>query len=657
MDLLDPVTTLSGVGDQTAARLGKLGITTVFDLLYHLPFRYEDRTLVTQIDRIQSGETVTVSGTLIAIKNEFTRRGKVLQIGTVQDSSGQLQLVWFNQRFLPKTLVVGETYSFFGKADLFNKKLSLVVPEIEKGTSKLHTGRIVPIYPETAGLSSRVLRQHIYKVIDQLKFADFLPATLQLLPWKQCLQHVHFPPHTSAIAEARERLALDELILLQMKSFLRKQQWQSVRTANQFAPHPIEIDKFISRLPFNLTASQNQAISEIIADLGKLQPMNRLLEGDVGSGKTVVAAVAAYLAYLNGKKTLVMAPTQILANQHFATLSSYLKPLGVKSGLATAATKNFDDQTQVLVGTHSLISNAFMLADVGLVVIDEQHRFGVAQRALAGSKGIFPHVLTMTATPIPRTIALTMYGDLEVSVLSELPSGRKPVKTWTVPDAKRQRAYDWIKAQIDTNSAQVFVVCPFIDESETMQSVKAATTEYDKLVTIFKPHKVGLLHGKLKAAEKTKIIEDFATGTYQVLVATPVVEVGIDIPGATIMVIEAAERFGLAQLHQLRGRVGRNSIQSYCLLFANSQSQRLKAMEKFSSGLKLAEIDLKLRGPGDVYGTMQHGIAGFKVAKLDQVELFEQSQLFAQKLLDQLPGLPLLRMLLETDKIGLVQPN
>ncbi|KKU57830.1 MAG: ATP-dependent DNA helicase RecG [Candidatus Amesbacteria bacterium GW2011_GWA2_47_11b] len=627
MNLTSPVTSISGVGTIMARKLAKLDIHTVFDLLYHLPFRYEDRRLVSPAARVQVGETLTVIGHISAVTNIFTKNGKRLQTATLTDDSGTLPVIWFNQMYLSRVFETGDVVSLYGKVDFFNRKPTLISPEYDFSTQ----AKIIPVYPETAGLSSKWLRTKIQSVLASLPDISPLHA--------QSLNQVHLPNSLEVVEPARQDLAFDELLLLQTRALLHRRKWQTTRLAHPFAVDQEKVLQFVASLPFVLTPSQNQAIKEILSDLSQPYPMNRLLEGDVGSGKTVVAAIAAYIAHLNGFQTLLLAPTQILAHQHFQTLTA----LGLKTGLVTASSKTLGT---VLVGTHALLSKSLQLNKVGLVVIDEQHRFGVTQRSLAAAKGDSPHILTMTATPIPRTVALTLYGDLDLSILDSVP-GRIPIKTWVVPEEKRTAAYEWIKKQ----NTQVFIVCPFIEESETLTSVKSAKVEFERLKDIFSELKLGLLHGKLKAKDKEQVIAKFRAGEYHMLVATPVVEVGIDIPSATIMVIEGAERFGLAQLHQLRGRVGRSDVQSYCLLFSDIPSPRLKSLETHHSGAELAEIDLKLRGAGDIYGTSQHGIPNFKVAKYADFSLIPTALAAAVKLLPDLDKLPLLKDLVETDKI------
>ncbi|MBI3887460.1 ATP-dependent DNA helicase RecG [Candidatus Microgenomates bacterium] len=595
---------IPGVGPAFATRLEKLGIFTEEDLLYHIPSRYEDFSIISSISQIQPGEVVTVKGVVLEIKNIFTPSGFVLQKAKIKDDTGVLDVVWFNQRFLTKAIHKNDGISLSGKID---DKKQMVAPQFEVGSS-IHTGRFVPIYPETEGISSKWLRAKIYYLLENLKVDDYLPRG-EFMELGLALQKVHFPDSLEQAAQAKYRLAFDELLKAQVESQIRKSQWQKKLVGNKFEKIVTDL-----KLPFELTTAQKRVIAEISADLQKNVPMNRLLQGDVGSGKTVVAAIAMKSASLNGYQSALMAPTEILANQHFETL----KKLGLNVGLSTSANK-IDLTADILVGTHALLDSQINFKNLGLVIIDEQHRFGVEQRAKLTSKGVNPHVLTMTATPIPRTIALTLYGDLDLSVIDEMPKDRLPVKTWVVPNTKRAKAYEWIAKQ----NTQCFIICPFIEESETATSVKAATTEFDRLKSIL-PLKLGLLHGRMK--NKDKILTAFKNKEFDVLVTTPVVEVGIDIPNATIMIIEDADRFGLAQLHQLRGRVGRGAQQSYCFLFSEGNIGRLKFLEKVNNGMELAEIDLRFRGPGQRFGQSQHGRWDLKIADFSDLVLINKAK-------------------------------
>jgi ATP-dependent DNA helicase RecG len=648
MDLNSPVDLLPLVGPAYARRLEKLEISSLKDLLYHVPHRYLDFTQGSPLSLVQPGETVAVSGEVDSIKNQYTRRGRQIQIAHIHDGSGKISVVWFSQPYLVKILYPGVRVSLAGKVGWFVNKKALVSPEYEvvkKGKDKIHTSGLIPIYPETAGLSSKWLRARIRESLKTAKITEYLPDSLLksegLMPLKEALNSVHSPKALGAAQKARDRLAFDELFFLQLASLKRKKLWQKNKTAHKLIVEKTELQAFIDSLPFSLTKSQNLVLSQILSDLGKEFPMNRLLEGDVGSGKTVVAAIAAFVSFLNGYQSVVMAPTQILANQHYETLKTLLDPFKVRVTLITGSVVKKDlGRSDIFVGTHSLINKKAIFENVAFMAIDEQQRFGVKQREelvkKGKSTGKSAHLLTLTATPIPRTVALTFYGDLDLSVLSELPPGRQQINTWVVPPVKRPKALSWVEAEISKNKSQAFIICPLIEESdkETMQSVKAVTQEYKDLKKLFPILKLGLMHGRLKAQEKEKVMSGFKEGKIDILVATPVVEVGIDVANATLMLIEGAERFGLAQLHQLRGRVGRGEKKSYCLLFSDSASlkvlSRLHAMEKGISGFELAELDLKLRGPGEIFGTRQHGFPELKIASWQEVSLIGRAKRAAE---------------------------
>ncbi len=678
MQLSDEITKVSGIGPIMATKLGKLGIFTVFDLLYHIPFRYEDRSLIKNIHDLRVGDTATVIGTIESIANVTTKKGKPIQVASVSDATGKLAVYWFNQTFLVRMLKKGMTLAFFGKMDFMGRTPALISPDYElishpareartdeaprSEGSSTNVGRIIPIYSETSGLSSKWLRSKIYPLLQTLSEADPYPNYPELPHWKESLINIHFPNTLYMIQNTsyKKRLAFDELLILQLEAQNNRAVWQKTKLSHTFHIDSSKINQFINTLPFTLTTSQIKATGEIISDLAKPTPMNRLLEGDVGSGKTVVAATAAYISYLNGFQTAILAPTQILAQQHYETILKLFPDLQI--GLITANKKlNIKHSTlNILIGTHSLLSNLDLLDKVGLVVIDEQHRFGVAQRATAAKIGKSPHILTMTATPIPRSMALTLYGDLSLSTLDEVPKNRLPIKTWVVPESKRDSMYNWIIDQLGNYKSQVFWVCPLIEDStsETLTDVKAVTSEFNKLKSVFPNHKLGLLHGKLKSTEKDQVLEKFKSGETDILVTTPVVEVGIDIPGATIMVIEAANRFGLAQLHQLRGRVGRAATQSYCLLFSTQEdSPRLKHLESKSSGHALAELDLTIRGSGNIFGTSQHGLPQLRVADYSDLDLVTKARDYAQKLYPDLPNYPVLQSLVKKVKMTTIINN
>lgn len=651
MDLTTDVGELTLVGPTYLKRLEKLGIEKIEELLHHLPHRYLDFSLTSDIGRAQLGETLTVRGEIVSIKNQYTKMGRKIQLAEVSDSTGTILAVWFNQPFLVKTLYPGVKVALAGKIDWFGRKRALISPEYEKvfkGGGAVHTGRIIPVYPETSRVSSKWIRGRIKEAFakTQDKIKEFLPPAvldeLNLVTFPQAVSSVHFPDNLGGAEEGRRRLAFNELLMLQVRNVYRKLNWQKNKVVYNFKIVKEDIDSFVNSLAFTLTPSQLRSTEEILTDLSKEVPMNRLLEGDVGSGKTVVAATAAFAAFANGYQSVFMAPTQILAQQHYETLRGLFKKFKARISLITSETKKQElGRVDIYVGTHALIHQKIDFDKVGLVVIDEQHRFGVEQRAhlvkRTGRRKSAPHVLTMTATPIPRTVALTFYGDLDLSTLTELPKGRKKIATWIVPSTKREGAYGWIKDKIEKERVQVFVVCPLIEESqkETMATVRAATEEFKSLKKIFKPLDVGLLHGKMRMKEKNEVLSLFRKGKTDILVSTPVVEVGIDIENAGVMLIEAADRFGLAQLHQLRGRVGRGEKKSFCLLLTESKSQialsRLLAMTRSLSGFELAEIDLKLRGPGEVFGTKQHGFPELKIASWDDIELIREAKKVAEE--------------------------
>lgn len=682
LTLTSPVQYIPRVGPRMATLLKKIGIETVYDMLTYVPFRYKDYSLVSPIGKLQPGETVTVVGSLEYIRAFITKNGKRIVMGRLRDESGAIDVSWFNQVYLVKTLHEGDILSASGKVDWFGQKIVLASPEYEvlKSTGEehasLHTGRLVPVYPETEGLSSKWLRGRIAFVLEHClsMVTDGLPEDIRrnehLPRLTDAIRTIHFPTDLASASAARERLAFDELFMLILRSQQQKLHWKTTLTATALPRKPNKFSEFIKKLPFTLTPDQKQAIEEITSDMNQTTPMNRLLEGDVGAGKTVVAAAGIHTAWIHGKSSVLLAPTQILAEQHAVTLRMILEkthgiPVHLVIGGNTKKPVKFDSVPAVFVGTHALLSEKIHLPPLGLIVIDEQQRFGVSQRAKlrTGSKKTnIPHQLTMTATPIPRTIAQVVFGNMDLSVLHGLPSGRIPVKTWVVPKNKRNAAYIWMKKELTQTHSQAFVICPLIENSETLTTVRAVTSEYAKLKTVFAPLRVGLLHGRMKTTEKTEALTRMHDGHEDILVATPVVEVGIDIPEATIMVIEAAERFGLSQLHQLRGRVGRREKPSYCLLFTENETPevltRLKALETVHSGPELAELDLTLRGPGELFGTKQHGLPGFTIASLTDTALIARVNKAVNTLSAEDPELkrfPYLRERVNESKIETIQ--
>ncbi|QQG47255.1 MAG: ATP-dependent DNA helicase RecG [Candidatus Woesebacteria bacterium] len=653
MDLSQRITTVEGIGEVFEKKLKNLEISKVSDLLYHIPFRYEDLTQKVKIRGLKVGETATFVAQVLSIQNIFTKSGKKIQLAVVSDGESEINLIWFNQLYLIKNLPIGTSISVSGKLSFWNRKRAIFAPIYEKivpNFENLHTGRLVPVYPETAGVTSKRLRQIIKKLLKQIDpndLKDFIPEMdlkdLNFPSLFDSIQKIHFPKNKDEAVTSRRRLAFNELLSLHLESENKKKAWQKKKSSHVLKTNQNDLNKFIRNLDFDLTPSQARSIKEISSDLKNKIPMNRLLEGDVGSGKTIIAAIAAFLTHKNNLQSVLMAPTQILAHQHFQTFSKIFEGKNLKISLITSANveENAKD-SDIFIGTHALIYKKVDFKNVGLVVIDEQHRFGVAQRLKLlekSEKGKYsPHILTMTATPIPRTVALTLYGDLDLSTLDEMPKGRIKVTTWVVPPKKRAAGYKWINDQIEKEKIQAFVVCPLIElsEKDTMKEVKAATVEFANLKKIFKTRRLALLHGRLKSEEKTKILDNFKNGSIDILVSTPVVEVGIDVPNATIMVIEGAERFGLSQLHQLRGRVGRGSKKSFCLLMTESKSPkvktRLNALTREISGRKLAEIDLNLRGPGEIFGLKQSGFRELKIANWADIDLIKSSKSYAQKI-------------------------
>ncbi|MCL5004095.1 MAG: ATP-dependent DNA helicase RecG [Patescibacteria group bacterium] len=657
LTLRDSVEKVPLVGPLQAKKLKRLNIESVDDLLNHYPFRYDDFTNIKKISELVFGETATVIGTVVKIENVYTKNRKNIVKAVIADETGRIDVIWFNQPYLVKNLKTDTHVSLSGKVDEFSHHLALISPEYEFSTlnfqpsTNIHTGRLVPVYPETYGLSSKWLRSRISSILEnELEIGEVLPPEIlkenRLLGLKEALLKVHFPKNLEEAKEAKRRLAFDEVFEIIYLAQKQRKKWQTEKSSFQLSTTTLKpkLTEFINRLPFELTNDQNKAMEEILDDMKKKTPMNRLLQGEVGSGKTVVAAVSALATVLSGYKVLYMAPTEILSNQHYQTFQKLFHGYNTKINLITSSSRrnqNFQISSagrsdQILVGTHALLYQIGQIEKVGLVIIDEQHKFGVGQRAKLldlgrEDNGKLPHFLTMTATPIPRTLQLTLLGDLNISSIENLPNERKKIKTWLVPKYKRTDAYHWIKNQVAEAGAQAYIICPFIDESEseTLKSVKAAKKEFESLQKMFHPLNVGLLHGKMKSGEKEEIMNKFRDDEVKILVCTPVVEVGIDNPLATIILIEGAERFGLASLHQLRGRVGRGNKQAYCFLFTDSESPetqvRLKSLEKIKSGLKLAEADLKNRGSGTIFGSQQSGPFKTKIADFSDLELVIQA--------------------------------
>ncbi len=658
------ITELNRVGKTTSKLLKKLGLETVHDLLFYFPFRYDDFASVETIAGLKAGESAQVIGTIELIQNKksFKRRMFVTE-ALVTDDSGSLKVIWFNQPFLTRTFKPGDKISLAGKVTEDYSGLSMITPVAEKiySESLIHTKGLIPNYHLTENLTQKQLRYLVKEAIALAdKLEDWIPINvkkrLELLDLGPALHLIHFPKSYEEIEAARKRLGFAELFLRQLKSAIIKSDLKN-RRALSIDFKEKETKEFVASLPFKLTGAQKKTAWEILRDLEKPMPMSRLLEGDVGSGKTLVVALALLNVALNRKRSVLMVPTEILASQHFNYLNKLFKGYGFKIALLTHSHKEAGaDEADIIIGTHALIQKNVRFKDLALAIVDEQHRFGVGQRRkildFNSAPGETPHFLSLTATPIPRSLALAIYGDLDLSIINEMPSGRKPVMTKIVTEANRSKAYDFIREQI-SSGRQAFVVCPLIDESDSLgiRSVKAEHERLDR--EIFPELKVGLLHGKLKAKEKEEIMADFLNNKIQILVATAVIEVGVDVPNATMMIIEGAERFGLAQLHQFRGRVGRSEAQSYCLLFPSSEEitnlktiTRLNAMASHNDGLTLAKIDLKLRGAGELYGLSQSGFPEFQIATLFDYENIKKAQAEARALIAADPELkkyPLLK--------------
>ncbi len=658
-----PVTVLQGVGPKQARRLARMGIRTIRDMLYTFPRRYDDYTQLKPINRLEYGEEVTIIAQVWDAGLRETRGGRSLFKATLSDGTGFIEATWFNQPYLADRIKSGQQIVISGKVDEYLGRLCFNSPEWEPPDKEsLHTARIVPVYPLTEGVSAKWLRRLMKRTVDywSKRLPDHLPASVRqeadLLDLETAIVQAHFPDDKSSLKRALYRLAFDELFVLQIGLLRHRHLWRS----RPGKPLPIDdalLHNFIQGLPFELTNAQQQALSQIVDDLRSDQPMNRLLQGDVGSGKTVVAVAAMALAVAAGTQAAMMAPTEILAEQHYQTISRLLKSelaetssptIRLLTGNVTGQEREeiyaglADGSVDIAVGTHALIQESVQFKELALVVIDEQHRFGVRQRAALRQKGYNPHLLVMTATPIPRSLELTLWGHMDVSIIDEMPPGRKPVVTRLILPAERERAYSFLRSQIE-KGRQAFIICPLVEESEKVEA-KAAVEEYQRLQEhIFPDLQLGLLHGRMKGKDKETTMARFAQGELDILVATSVVEVGIDVPNATVMLIEGADRFGLAQLHQFRGRVGRGEHASYCLLVSDSSSpeaqERLSAVEATNDGFALAQKDLELRGPGEFLGTRQSGLPDLKLASVTDLKLVEAAREAARRFFQTDPEL------------------
>jgi len=650
----DSVNELKGVGEELAKKLAILGVQTVNDLIEYYPRRYEDYSDVMPIAKLRPGQ-VTIEAKINQIKGRYVRRGMHITEAIASDDTASMRLVWFNQPYRASAIKHDQKYYIAGEYRLSRNRFSILNPSVELVSDfPVNTARIIPIYRETKGLKSSQIRKLVRTAIQEVKelpehLPDWLLKQQGLINYAQAVTEMHFPSGVKALDIAKKRLGFEEVFDLTLAALLNKQEF----THEKGLAIPFKQDlarDFVAKLPFRLTDAQRKVTWQIYKDMEKTQPANRLIEGDVGSGKTVVAAMAALMAMEQSYQVALMAPTEILARQHAETLLNMLSNIGFgeQVGLLIGALNAKQKRTaheriakgdiSLIVGTHALISEKVDMHKLGLIIIDEQHRFGVQQRKkLQAKAGHMPHVLHLTATPIPRSLALTIYGDLDVSVLDELPPGRQPIKTKIVSPNSKKQLYAQIDKELEVGR-QMFVVCPLITDSEITKGLSVEETHKQLSEHEFKHRKVGLLHGKMKSVDKERVMQAFLDKKYDILVSTTVIEVGVDVPNATIMLIVGAERFGLAQIHQLRGRVGRSSYQSYCFLMTSDSrapSQRLRALETMTDGFELAELDLQLRGPGAIYGTIQHGALDLRVAKLTDTKLIASARNAAKEFIDK----------------------
>lgn len=647
-DLEKPIAYLKGVGPKRSECYEKMGIKTVYDLLYHFPRDYIDYSSPVPIKDAVVNEPCIVRGRVVKkLPEAHIRKGLSVYKAVFTDDETDLVIVIYNNQFAFKQLEVDKEYILCGKISGNMVRKEINSPVIFLAFSD---ETVQPIYRLTDGLSQMMLRQNMHNALDVFNQNIYEPMPKQIMQEnKLCsldfaLENIHFPKDMHTCDVAKKRLVFDELLVLQLGMLMMK---NKSRDTSGCVMDMLDIAEFYDTLPFELTNSQKSAINDCTNDMQKKYPMNRLIQGDVGSGKTAVAAGAAYFAFKNGYQTALMAPTEILASQHFETLTAFLEPLGVKvillTGSLTAKQKKLvkagieKGEYSVVVGTHALVQQSTVFNRLGLVITDEQHRFGVEQRAILAEKGNNPHKLVMSATPIPRTLALMIYGDLDISVLNELPKGRQPVETYAITGKIRERAYNFVKSHLD-GGRQGYIVCPMIEENDIdLQDVKTYAKKLSE--GVFKNYSVGLLHGKMPPAQKEQVMQDFKDNKIQLLVSTTVVEVGVDVPNATIMLIENSDRFGLSQLHQLRGRVGRGKYKSNCVLITDNVTEevkeRLKILSKTTDGFKISEEDLKLRGPGDFFGSRQHGLPKMKIADMSQdLEVLHNAQSCAKRILE-----------------------